>query len=514
MKYYRKLGLFFFFTVLLLIVSCERSSKKLYIPFNTQISKICPGGITAQNWVSLSLQINETLFSLNKYGEIRPLLIDDWEVNKSRDEYKFKLKKGILFHNSKELVSNDVIYSYRKMKENKALHTSSKFIGKILNISYINKYEFSIKLKEALPDFLFFLASSSLRIYPDNMFENEPDCSKQWVGTGAFFLDLISDKSIVLKRFDRYREKHGVTELHFVSTKGSSLERKKKQLKMFHDKRIDLMHIDRGEVEDYKKNKLLKVSSHPILGSFFVGFDMNNPVFQNKNLRLAIFHSIDRAAIIKSYKVPKKLIPDSILPFGVSGYVAASTPSFNIKLAKRYLSKIEKNNLPLAKDFKIIVPKNFHPMGVHAIKIINKGLRELKLPKITYTELNEDYGKGNIGNYYSYLQKNNFNLYIRGMIFDIPSSFFMLHGVYSEKSSLNFGRIKNAKIQNIFKDITLKGKKWDRSVTREMINITSQERYIIPLGNLFNNVIMRRDKNLHYQAISPLYIRYKDFLEK
>ena len=136
--------------LLLLLFGCKPNTKKLFIPFGTDIKKVCPHIITAQNWVSLSLQINETLFTINKYGEIRPLLIDDWEVNSIRDEYRFKLKKGIFFHNNKELLSEDVIYSFLKMKENHSLHTSSNFLGEILNIKPLGKYEFSIKLKSYL----------------------------------------------------------------------------------------------------------------------------------------------------------------------------------------------------------------------------------------------------------------------------------------------------------------------------------------------------------------------------
>jgi len=249
-----------------------------------------------------------------------------------------------------------------------------------------------------------------------------------------------------------------------------------------------------------------------MLGNFMMGFNLNSNIFKNKNLRKAIQLCIDRSKVVEGVNVRNEFISETIIPFGLTGYIHAES-NLNIKLAKNYLRLVPIKQYPLVKDMVIHLPKNPHAMAIFAIKEINIGLVKIGLPPLIIKEIDIDYGKGKIGNYYKFLRENDFNLYMRGHIATIPSPLYIIKENILEKSPMNFSNFNNKEIASDIFELETR-KKTEEEVFRNISQIIRDEVPFIVLGNLFYNPASRKDNPLVVHAISPNYINFNSSIER
>jgi ABC-type transport system substrate-binding protein len=162
------------------------------------------------------------------------------------------------------------------------------------------------------------------------------------------------------------------------------------------------MEVSRKKIEELSGREDLIVGSYPMLGSFWLGFNLKLHVFKNKDLRQAILHAIDRTKIVEGKIISEDFIPSTILPYGILGY-RKSNSKHDLEKAKYYLSKVPKDQLPTKNDMVVLIPKEIHPMGLYALQSIKKDLKKLNLP-FAWKTLDVTYGKGKLADYYHHLR--------------------------------------------------------------------------------------------------------------
>ena len=57
--------------------------------------------------------VYEPLVMFDRKGEIHPWLAESWTANANSTEWTFKLRRGVKFHDGKELTANDVVWSVK-----------------------------------------------------------------------------------------------------------------------------------------------------------------------------------------------------------------------------------------------------------------------------------------------------------------------------------------------------------------------------------------------------------------
>ncbi|MBD2869959.1 SgrR family transcriptional regulator [Paenibacillus arenilitoris] len=125
-------------------------------------------------------------------GKIVPSLAHAWEHDESGKEWTFHLRKGVLFHHGRELVSEDVVYTLNRLRGSSA---SGWFVRSIVRAEAIGKRTVSIGLAE--PNWLFprFLCSPGLSIVPHDLAEQDERFWHHPVGTGPFrFEEWTADR--------------------------------------------------------------------------------------------------------------------------------------------------------------------------------------------------------------------------------------------------------------------------------------------------------------------------------
>lgn len=78
----------------------------------------------------------------------------------------------------------------------------------------------------------------------------------------------------------------------------------------------------------------------PQFATYFLRFNVSQPPFDNRDLRLALSYAVDRDALAKQAGGGRPAAP-TLVPELVDGYEKVSGPSFNLELAHRHLEKAQ-----------------------------------------------------------------------------------------------------------------------------------------------------------------------------
>ncbi|MCI5072877.1 ABC transporter substrate-binding protein [bacterium] len=492
------------FLVVLFKVFQENNKTVVKVIFETELEKILPLKTQAKDWSEVSNQIFERPFFFSREGKLKPQLADDWNYENNYKDLIISLKKNVFFHNGKKLKAEDFVYSIKKLKEINSYLESSIMFDLIKDVKEESDYIVRILLTEANHDFLYFLASSNIKIFPKDIFDNYKKVEGAWVGTGAFKLKEFTNKSIILEKFTDYRDSVKIDELHFVVSNDPKQD--------LINGKLDLIHIDRKDIDFFSKQKNYTTYSFPILGSFYVGFNLKNKKFSS-DFRQALFYMLNRKEIVQNVKIEDELIPKNIIPFGMIGYKSSGS-THNEKKAFEYINKIPKHLLPKKEDLTISLPRNAHPMAVYAAKKISKACVDLGLPELEIKYVQENYGQGKIGDFYTHLNKNkDFNMYIRAVIMSYPSTLFLLKQVFLPESRMNFGGYSNNEVSKNLRKTPESFYSEDLRVYYEKsLKYIEEDIPVIPLANLKNNIVYSNKYPLKVHTMSPAFFLYKDSL--
>ncbi|GIN61216.1 peptide ABC transporter substrate-binding protein [Robertmurraya siralis] len=150
--------------------------------------------------------IFETLYTLNEDYEPTPMLAESVDISDDGKTYTFKLREGILFHNGKEMTSEDVVASM-----NRWLEKSSRAKSLLENANFVaeDPYTVVLNLENAASDVLIIMASQANfpAIMPKEIIDSAPaEGVTEYIGTGPFqFEEWKQDQYIKLSKYDEYQ---------------------------------------------------------------------------------------------------------------------------------------------------------------------------------------------------------------------------------------------------------------------------------------------------------------------
>ncbi len=314
--------------------------------------------------------------------------------------YTFKLKKGVVFHDSpcfkdgkgRELRADDVLYSIRRLADPKlqakgwwliddkisglnewrtkyASLDHSNYEEAIDGLKKIDELTVQITLKKPFPQFLYALAMPYTFIVPKEAvdhfgkeFLNHP------VGTGPFILEKFEQSNeIVYHKNPTFREKFYPTEgaegddkLGLLADAGKRLPLVDKitvhimpesqtQWLSFQKGKADLLElksmyeraVDKSkELHQELKSKGIRLFMDPMLDVTFYAFNHENPFFKNRKVRQAISLAYNRAENNKLFYNNSALEAQGVIPPGLGGYrkeFKNPYTKFDIDQAKRLL---------------------------------------------------------------------------------------------------------------------------------------------------------------------------------
>jgi peptide/nickel transport system substrate-binding protein len=147
---------------------------------------------------------NETLFTFDRTWTPVPLLADSDTLSDNRLRHTITLRRGVKFHNGKEMTSADVVPSLLRWGK---VNSIGRTIWKIVeSVEAKDLYTVVISLKQPSASLLYALAEPHGAVYPREVIEAAGDGPlKEYIGTGPYrFVEHKPDRHIKFVRFKDY----------------------------------------------------------------------------------------------------------------------------------------------------------------------------------------------------------------------------------------------------------------------------------------------------------------------
>src|SRR6056297_681587 len=158
---------------------------------------------TAQQTRNITMNVYETLYGFDRNIEPIPILAEGVEISDDGLTYVFTLRRGVLFHNGKEMTSKDVKASLERYRE---VGASANLLAPVKDIEITGKYEVTFHMVAPTPIFLETFSSprAPAVIIPSE--DADKDVGKiSFVGTGPYKLvEFVPDSHVTLERFADY----------------------------------------------------------------------------------------------------------------------------------------------------------------------------------------------------------------------------------------------------------------------------------------------------------------------
>ena len=319
---------------------------------------------------SIILELYSGLVTLGTDLQIAPDLAESWTISDDGMKYTFTLRDNAKFHDGKKITASDFLWSFNRAANPSTTSTTAEdYLGDIIGVSDVitgktdtisgikmidnQTIEINIDAPKA-----YFLAKLT---YPvafvlDKQNLSDPNWIEKPNGSGPFTLDeyLVGEK-LVLKRNDNWHK--NIAKLDYVSMNlagGSAMA-------MYENCEIDITGVGMSDLERVldPSNSLNKdVVVAPLdFSQYYIGFNLNEPPFDDIHFRQALAYSINKELIAS--EVLSDLVKPAygILPPGFPGYNENVTGfKFDEAAAKDALAKSKYSDITTLPRLILSVP--------------------------------------------------------------------------------------------------------------------------------------------------------------
>jgi peptide/nickel transport system substrate-binding protein len=248
------------------------------------------------------------LLRYNEKLELEGCLVEKWVVSPDGKLITYHLRHGVKFHDGVEFTSDDVLFTYKVFTDPKTNTPYGSDYRYIDHVTAPDKYTVKVFYKQP---FAPALSATFNMIIPKHLLEgkdiNTCDFGRHPVGTGPFkFTEWKTAQKIVLDANPDYWE--GKPHL------------KRFVLRIIPDQASEFLSLLKGEIdaigalttgsmsaEQYARQALTdkftsrfnKYDSNQFVYTF-IGWNLENPLFKDKDVRTALTLALDRNAIIQN----------------------------------------------------------------------------------------------------------------------------------------------------------------------------------------------------------------------
>ena len=236
----------------------------------------------------------EGLTRFSSDGSVGPGLAESWEISEDGLTYTFTLRSGVKFHDGTDLDATDVTFSLDRARAEDSVNAQKALFANIASTEAVDATTVKVTLTNPQGNFLFNMAWGDAVIVAPESIEN---IKSNPVGTGAFtFADWKQGDAIILKKNDNYwwepAKLDGAT-FKFISDPTAAFA-----AMMAED--IDAFYVYPApeNLAQFEADPRFTVLAGNTEGETIMAMNNKLPPFDNRLVRQAVSHAIDRSAII------------------------------------------------------------------------------------------------------------------------------------------------------------------------------------------------------------------------
>lgn len=250
-----------------------------------------PVAIREVTWANLF----EGLVKLDRTGKVVPLLAKSWTVSPDGLTYRFALQAGAKFHDGEPMTSADVKFSFDRARAPTSTNAQKQIFAPIDAIETPDPASVVIKLKQPSGNFLDYLAWGDASIVSPKSAETNRATP---IGTGPFRFKAWArgDKVELVRNPDYWGERPRLEAVTF---------------RFITDAQAQVAALRAGDVDafpnigapelfaDLKKDRRFTAVAGNTEGEIVAGLNNTRKPFDDKRVRQALMHAIDRKALVE-----------------------------------------------------------------------------------------------------------------------------------------------------------------------------------------------------------------------
>lgn len=270
--------------------------------------------------------INNLYDCLAQFGpdaRVIPALATGWELSSDSRTWTFTLRKGVKFHNGRELRADDVKYSLERILSPRLASPNAWLLemidgareytagraNQVRGIRVTGPYTVTITLEHPYNPFLSNMAYVAAAIVAKEAAER-PDFAHNPMGTGAFrMVEWERGRQIVMEANPDYFEGRPFLDRAEILFRGAD-----EFLDLFKSGTLDTVVAGAAFMQDPAVAKSVQQCPSPSVQ--YIGVNFRKPLMRDKRLRQALNYAIDRERVAQTYMGRAHALPGP-LPAGL-----------------------------------------------------------------------------------------------------------------------------------------------------------------------------------------------------
>lgn len=228
---------------------------------------------------------------------VAPELAETIDISEDGITYTFKLRSGVTFHNGRELVADDVVYSFKRLVDPEIASPSADYLLSMADVVAQDPATVVLTLKAPDASFLSGIANAACNIVPQEVVAENTDLSLVAVGTGPFmFKEYIPNTSITLEKNPAYWEE-GLPYVDGVEMIIASDDTSRTTAVVTGT--VDMIeYAPLRDIEILEGDDSIVLAGDSNTNIRYLGFNLTREPFSNPLVRRAISMVIDREAVL------------------------------------------------------------------------------------------------------------------------------------------------------------------------------------------------------------------------
>jgi ABC-type transport system substrate-binding protein len=292
----------------------------------------------------------EPLLAIDNKGNLYPRLAERWQVSPDGKVYTFYLRQGVKFHDGQEMTAEDAKFSMDWTLDAKNAAFGYERLTKVERVEAPERYVLRVYMKAPSAGFLASLTNiQAFSVIPRGSLQEAVEKLTSFPpGTGPFkFVQWEPKQRIVFERFDDYwGEKPYLDRVVFQPIPESTV-----RITALRAGDVDM--VERTPYEWVKEIREGKLPGIGIVDATYAGFrtlNFNVPgqPFENKKLRQAIAHAIDKQEVLHAGYFGFGIPADQKFPKGHTWHVdGLPTIPYDLDKARALLREAGYNGEPI-----------------------------------------------------------------------------------------------------------------------------------------------------------------------
>lgn len=304
------------------------------LPLNENPVTLDPALFTDVNSEGVARRVFNCLVKLDSKLLPVPDLAESWEITPDGLVYTFHLRKGVMFHNGREMVADDVRYSFeRLLRQETGSHRGwvvepirgawslrDGYTDKLEGLATPDAYTVVITLEEPFAPILNHLAMTNAAIVPAEEIKLQGDrFGRAPVGTGPFRFSYWRDNDVVelTRNVQYFGNKPALEGVRFRVIRDPLVAYQEYRAGRLEHCAVPAGHLDTilsgSERPEY--------ISTPSLSTYYIGITMTREVLgENLHFRRALNYAVDREFICRQVLGGTHSPAKGLFPPGLPGY--------------------------------------------------------------------------------------------------------------------------------------------------------------------------------------------------